>query len=36
MPDWAAVTIGVVLGMGLGLGIGYLALVWYFNKGHIW
>ena len=36
MPDWAAVTIGVVLGMGLGLGIGYLALDWYFNKGHIW
>lgn len=32
MPDWAAVTIGVVLGVGLGLVFGVLLLLWYLNK----
>lgn len=31
MPDWAAVTIGAVLGVGAGLGIGYLIVLWYFS-----
>lgn len=32
MPDWAAITIGVVLGVGMGLALGYLLLLWYMNK----
>lgn len=35
MPDWAAVTIGVVGGAGLGLGFSYLLLTWYMSKDHL-
>ena len=32
MPDWVAVTIGVVSGVGGGLALGYLMLVRYFGR----
>lgn len=32
MPDWVAITIGVVIGVGLGLALGYLLVLWYMNK----
>lgn len=32
MPDWAAITIGVVGGVGLGIGAGYILLVWYWSR----
>lgn len=35
MPDWAAITIGVVGGVGLGLAAGYGLLVWYLSKDRI-
>lgn len=34
MPDWAAVTLGTVLGIVAGLGLGYLLLAWYMSKDH--
>lgn len=32
MPDWAAVTLGIVLGVLLGLGLGYLLVLWYLHR----
>lgn len=32
MPDWAAITLGVVLGVGGGLALGYGLLAWYMSK----
>jgi hypothetical protein len=32
MPDWAAVTVGVILGAGLGLAGAYVGLAWYWHR----
>ena len=36
MPDWAAVSIGVVAGVALGIGLAYVGLVWYWKRDRTW